>query len=68
MAVKGVLDDLEDWLQGRIDYWALQGRDGERLLQQCEIALHGNPERDGWQGVREWRQAIIAETAPILGE
>ena len=64
-AVEGVLDNLERWLQERIDYWETQGRDGEGYLQQCEIALHGNPEQDGWQGVREWRQAIVAETTPL---
>ena len=64
-AVTAVLDNLEGWLQERIDYWETQGRDGERHLQQCEIALHGDPEQDGWQGVREWRQAIVAETTPI---
>ena len=63
-----VLDNLEKWLQDRIDYWESQGRQGERHLQKCELALYGDPEQAGWQGVREWRQAIIAETAPILGE
>ena len=63
--VESVLDNLEKWLQERIDYWESQGRDGERYLQQCEVALHGDPERDGYQGVREWRQAIVAETTPI---
>lgn len=53
-AVEGVLDNLEVWLQERIDYWKTLGRDGERYLQQCEIALYGDPDRDGWQGVREW--------------
>ena len=64
-AAEDVLDNLEGWLQERIDYWETQGRDGERYLQQCEIALHGDHERDGWQGVREWRQAIVAETTPL---
>lgn len=64
-AVEGVLDNLEGWLQERIDYWETQGRGGESDLQQCELALHGDPEQDGWQGVREWRQAIVAETTPI---
>ena len=64
-AVTAVLDNLESWLQERIDYWEAQGRDGERYLQQCEIALHGDPEQAGWQGVREWRQAIVAETTPL---
>lgn len=64
-AVEGVLDNLEGWLQERIDYWETQGRGGESDLQQCELALHGNPEQDGWQGVREWRQAIVAETTPL---
>ncbi len=60
-AIEGVLDTLEGWLQDRIDYWKSHGRDGERYLQECEIALHGDPERDGMQGVREWRQAIISD-------
>ena len=64
-AVTAVLDNLEGWLQERIDYWETQGRDGEGYLQQCEIALHGDPEQDGWQGVREWRQTIVAETTPL---
>ena len=64
-AVTAVLDNLEGWLQGRIDYWETQGRDGEGYLQQCEIALHGDPEQDGWQGVREWREAIVAETTSL---
>ena len=64
-AVTDVLDNLEGWLQGRIDYWESQGRDGERYLQECEIALHGDPEWDGWQGVREWREAIVVETTPL---
>ena len=64
-AVTAVLDNLEGWLQARIDYWETQGRDGEGYLQQCEIALHGNPGRDGYQGVREWREAIVAETTPL---
>ena len=55
-AVEDVLDDLERWLQERIDYWETQGRDGERQLQQCEIS---------WQKFRELRQAIITETTPI---
>ena len=59
-AVEGVLDNLEKWLQQRIDYWETQGRDGERYLQQCEIALLGDNE-----GIREWRQALVAETTPI---
>ena len=64
-AVTAVLDNLEGWLQERIDYWETQGRDGEGRLRGCEITLHGDPERDGWQGVREWRQAIVAETTPL---
>ncbi len=64
-AVTDVLDNLEGWLQERIDYWETQGRDGEGRLRGCEITLHGDPERDGWQGVREWRQAIVAETTPL---
>ena len=64
-AVEGVLDNLERWLQERIDYWESLGRDGEGNLQQCEIALHGDPKEDGWQGVREWRQAIVAETTQL---
>ena len=64
-AVEGVLDNLERWLQERIDYWKAQGRDGEGHLRSCEIALHGNPEEDGYQGIREWRQAIVAETTPV---
>ena len=64
-AVESVLDNLEYWLQERIDYWESQGREGERYLQQCEIALLGDPERPPYQGVREWRQAIVAETPPI---
>ena len=69
-AVEGVLDNLENWLQDRISYWEAQGQRGrsEEYLQQCEIALHGDSERDGWQGVREWRQAIVTETTPISGE
>ena len=64
-AVTAVLDNLEGWLQDRIDYWETQGREGEGQLQGCEKALHGDPEQGGWQGVREWREAIIAETTPI---
>ena len=64
-AVEGVLGNLERWLQERIDYWESLGRDGEGDLQQCEIALHGDPEQDGWQGVREWRQAIVEGTTPL---
>jgi len=64
-AVESVLDNLEKWLQERIDYWDTQGRDGESRLRRCEIALHGDPEQDGYQGVREWRAAIAAETTPI---
>lgn len=64
-AVEGVLDNLEGWLQERIDYWETQGRDGEGYLQQCEIALHGDRDMDGYQGIREWREAIVAETTPI---
>ena len=64
-AVTAVLDNLEGWLQERIDYWETQERDGERYLQQCEIALHGDPDRDGYQGVREWREAIVEETMPL---
>ena len=65
IAVEGVLDNLEGWLQDRIDYWETQGRDGERDLLRCEIALHGNSEAEGFQGVREWRRAIVAETTPL---
>ena len=36
-AVEGVLNNLEQWLQERIDYWESQGRDGEYSLQRCEI-------------------------------
>ena len=64
-AAEGVLDNLEEWLQERIDFWESEGRDGERYLQQCETTLHGDPERNGYQGMKEWRQAIIAETTPI---
>ena len=64
-AIEGVLDNLEKWLQDRIDYWESQGQESERNLVKCELALHGDPDRDGWQGVREWRKAIIAETPPI---
>ena len=65
-AVESVLDNLEKWLQQRIDYWGTQER--QLRLVECEIALHGNPDMNGVQGVREWRQAIIAETTPIPGE
>ena len=62
-AAESVLDNLEKWLQQRIDYWGTQER--QLHLVECEIALHGNPDMNGVQGVREWRQAIIAETTPI---
>ena len=55
-AVEDVLDNIEKWLQERIDYWETQGRDGERHLQQCEIS---------WQNLKEIRQVIVAETTPI---
>lgn len=66
-AVEGVLDNLEKWLQNRIDYWETQERSqfSQLRLVECEIALHGNPDRDGVQGVREWREAIVAETTPL---
>ena len=70
VAVESVLDNLEGWLQDRIDYWEKQGRNYEQRLIECERALHGSPHGRGLerQGVREWRQAIIAETTPIPGE
>ena len=55
-AVESVLDNLEKWLQERIDYWETQGRDGERQLQQCEIS---------WHKFRELQQAVVEETMPI---
>ena len=55
-AVEGILDELENWLQERTDFWETQGRDSERHLQQCEIS---------WQKFKELRQGIIAETTPI---
>ena len=67
-AVENVLDNLDGWLQTRIDLWESLGKDYEGSLVGCEKALNGDPERNGWQGVREWRQAIIAETTPIPGE
>ena len=65
-AVESVLDNLEKWLQERIDYWETQEHTPTAWrLPQCEIALHGDPEQDGYQGVREWRAAIAAETTPL---
>ena len=66
-AVTAVLDNLEGWLQERIDYWETQERSqfSQFRLVECEIALHGNPKQEGWQGVREWRQSIVASTTPL---